>query len=172
MTVISCCSYWKGQQRHLNAGKKDPVLIIFHFFGFVLDFPDDFCYFKLRVTITHSEDTSLTCQSLIQRAKCGLPLCTASLSLQSTHFYGNYYPPQTTTWSCFGFLLKRELGSLCMKFNCRARFFYLKYLHMKIRLQKGRAHLAGSETQRPEFFSIFNYSILKTPLCQQLKKHF
>lgn len=36
------------------------------------------------------------------------------------------------------FLLKRELRFLCMKFYSRASFLYLKYLHMKVGLQKWR----------------------------------
>lgn len=49
----------------------------------------------------------------------------------------------------FDFLLKRELRPLCMKFYSRASLLYLKYLHMKIRLQKGRrVNQDGLETWR------------------------
>lgn len=121
------------KQRHSDTGKKDPASTIFHFLDFVvvLGFSTSFVlYFKLHITITCSEDTSLTCHSLIQRVKMWLAI---------TYWIDGwlYHQPILMVMTIFlkpkpeavlDFLLKRELRCLYMKFYSRACFLYLKYI--------------------------------------------
>lgn len=98
VTIISCCSYWKGKQR-LKCRKERPVLTGFHLLDFVLvcGFSRRFAlYFMLHITNSCSEGTSSTRHSLIQKAKMWFAM-GCKLSAQSTYFHGNYCPLHTKT---------------------------------------------------------------------------
>lgn len=119
MTIISCCSYWKGKQR-LNAGKKDPVLTIFHFLdsGLVCGFSRQFVlYFMLHTTNSCSEGTSLRHHSLIQKAKMWFAMmyridnCLHNLPIFTVITVLVKPKPEAVLQS----LLKKELRSLCSK---------------------------------------------------------
>lgn len=131
VTIISCCSYWKGKQRHSNAGKTDLRSTIFHFLDFILFFGFSrwfVLYFKLHITITCSEDTSLTCHSLNQRAKMWFAIMywIDSCLYDQSIFMVITIVLKPKPEAGLDFLLKKELRSLCMKSYSRASFLYLK----------------------------------------------
>lgn len=120
MTIISCCSYWKGKQR-LKCRKERPVLTIFHLLDFVLvcGFSRRFVlYFMLHITNSCSEGTSLTHHSLIQKAKMWFATmyqtdnCLHNLPIFMVITVLLKPKPEAVLQS----LLKRELRSLCRKF--------------------------------------------------------